>query len=54
MRGAGGPVVKKKSQVRAYRKPLFRKASGVDFVLKEINSLHGVSCRQCSSCHGCR
>ena len=43
------PVAPKKS----YRKPMFRRGRGLDFILEKIRT-EGVSCRQCSSCHGCR
>jgi len=40
--------------VKVYQKPLFRRVIGIDFVMKMIAGRFGVSCRQCSNCHGCR
>lgn len=41
--------------MRIYEKPLFKRVTGIDFVLRSIRvAWHKVACRQCSSCHGCR
>ena len=39
--------------MKRYEKPVFRRVSGLDFVLSIINQ-GVVFCRQCSGCHGCR
>lgn len=40
---------------RPYSRPAFTRAPrGLSFVLAFIRAGWTVSCRQCSSCHGCR
>jgi hypothetical protein len=43
-----------KAKVREYKRPVFRRAEGLGFVLAAIHKGSDVACRQCSSCHGCR
>ena len=40
--------------MKQYQKPLFRRVTGLDFVLAAIRAGWRTVCRQCSSCHGCR
>jgi len=45
----------KKTKKRAYEKPIIKKQLRMVFPLKIINAANReLSCRQCSSCHGCR
>jgi hypothetical protein len=37
-----------------YKRPIFRKVTGIDFVLGLIRTQWRLTCRQCSGCHGCR
>jgi hypothetical protein len=39
---------------KPYQKPMFRRVSGLGFVLTYINTGWKALCRQCSGCHGCR
>jgi hypothetical protein len=40
--------------MKKYQKPVFRKVSGLAFVLAMIKTGWQTTCRQCSHCHGCR
>lgn len=42
---------------REYEKPRIERCKGMDFPLAILESAspgQGLSCKQCSSCHGCR
>jgi len=40
--------------MKIYARPSFKKSSGLEFVLRPIRKGWTLTCRQCSSCHGCR
>ena len=40
--------------MKPYEKPMFRRATGLSFVLAMIRTGWSQMCRQCSGCHGCR
>ena len=53
--GPGQPVESSYAPTRAYEKPVITKCGEMTFPADIIDAVSGgVSCRQCSSCHGCR
>ncbi len=40
--------------MKKYRKPVFKRVKGLDFVFQPVHEGWNTVCHQCSGCHGCR